>query len=946
MLLIGRMGVWGSALLWLAVGGRTRVRRAGLVFLSFVVVLYVAFPADGQTEQAVRVGADAWGSAERAELRSRFSELSDSFGEYDGLAVSDRAMLRRGLVTSPDTADANVWTLFEQLAAARALGRAGSSMHPTRLLVRFKPGVVPRAGGESRNRSSPAVQWFLARGHHLVARYRAVDDLCLVEVPAGEVSSSLEAYRSDPEVVYAEPDYAVHTAVFPNDPDFGVLWGLYNTGQTVNGDPGTAGADIRASQAWDLWSGDPEFRIAVIDTGIDYTHPDLMGNIWTNASEIPGNGVDDDGNGWVDDVHGYDTYNEDGDPLDDNFHGSHVAGTIGAVGNNAVGVSGVAWRCRLVAVKAFDSAGGGYTSDVVEAIQYVVDSGISLSSNSWVTVDYSQALYDALAAAGAMGHLFVSAAGNFFGRNIDENPVYPASFDLPNILTVASIDNDDKLAIFTSIGPTQVDLSAPGQSIYSTLPGGGYGYLDGTSMSVPYVSGVAGLLMSRRADLSWQQVKDRILRTTRPVESMRDHTLSGGCVHAAGAVGDCNGNGVLDEQDIAGGTSNDCNGDELPDECESDCNSNGVADECDIAGGQSVDCNANSVPDECDLASGQSVDCNSNQVPDECDLSSGFSEDVNSSGVPDECETCDTDGECNDGDVCTFDQCLAGLCYSTYNSAACDDGIACTQNDVCSDGVCAGTLIPGLDCAPVFSLKASALNSVPLAGGPVDEVTLSPGDRVTVEVFVERWLPRLVRAYNVWVNPSGYISGSTGRLFPADDPDPSAARFIDQTRTDWLFFDRPTITVVWAIGETFTQYGSLVLLEEDCAGDTGSPSYLGTLVLEASATASGTFTVCLHENTQHATFLIDCPSVTNIQESSFTCLTVNVPLTDCSIGPDCNGNGQWDICDISTGLSPDCNRNDIPDECDLADSASLDCNHNTIPDECDLADQTSTDCNT
>ncbi len=856
--------------------------------------------------------------------------------------------------------------------------RATQPMHPTRLLVRLKRDAA--APGRRRPQGAAlqlAAQWFLDRGHRLVTQYPLVDDLCLVEVPAGELQAALDAYSNDPNVLYAEPDYPVHTTGVPNDPDFPLLWGMENTGQTINGDPGTAGADIRAVPAWDLWTGDQEFRIAVIDTGIDYNHPDLSANVWTNPLEQAGDansdgcpgvcGIDDDGdgeidevpehlhpgeqpewdddeNGWVDDVHGYDTYNEDSDPMDDNFHGSHVAGTIGAVGDNGLGVVGVNWRCRLVGVKAFSSQGGGYTSDVVEAIQYVIDSAIPLSNNSWVSVYYSQALYDVMAQAGAVGHLFVVAAGNFWGRDIDQNPVYPATFDLPNILTVGSIDNDDKLAIFSNIGSTHVDLSAPGHNIFSTLAGGDYGYFHGTSMSAPHVTGVAALLMSRRPDLNWYQVKDRILRTTRPVEAITDYTLTGGVVHAAAAVGDCNGNGVLDEQDIAAGTSTDCNADQLPDECEPDCNGNGAPDDCDITDAFSIDCNGNAAPDECDIAGGLSGDCNANAVPDECDLAGGFSADVNESGVPDECETCDDDGDCDDGDVCTFEQCIDALCYVTYNTAPCDDGIACTENDVCSEGYCTGTLISGPECAPVFSIQATALNSVPLPTGPTGEITITRGDRLTVELFVERWIPRTIRAYNALIDPGGYSSGATGRLLPADDPDPPAARFIDQARPDWMFFDRPAIAVVWIGGTVFTQYGGIVLLDDGCEPDSGSPAYLGTLVLDASETASGTFTLCLYEDTLHTTFLIDCPTNMNIRESTSACLTIQVPLTDCTGLPDCNDNGQWDVCDINEGFSLDCNRNDIPDECDLADANSPDCNANAIPDECDLASGTSDDC--
>lgn len=214
--------------------------------------------------------------------------------------------------------------------------------HPERLLVRFKAGVT-RGERDATHQAAGAkgVLW----------DYRAVSGLQLVRVAPNELSAALRTYRDHPEVRYAEPDYTIYATEIPNDPDFGELWGLHNVGQTVNGDPGTPGADIRACGAWDLWTGDPDFRIAVIDTGVDYLHPDLQANIWTNPDEIAGNEIDDDGNGYVDDIHGYDFYDEDNDPMDVNSHGTHVAGTIAAAGNDGQGVVGVNWQGRIMPLR-------------------------------------------------------------------------------------------------------------------------------------------------------------------------------------------------------------------------------------------------------------------------------------------------------------------------------------------------------------------------------------------------------------------------------------------------------------------------------------------------------------------------------------------------------------------------------------------------------------------
>ena len=230
----------------------------------------------------------------------------------------------------------------------RSVGEASAAeFHPERLLVRFRANAS-RAAREAAHEA--------ARVKGVVRSYHAVSGLQLVEVAEDARAGALSACRKDPNVLYAEPDYII-CADIPNDPDFDKLLGLYNTGQTVDGDPGTAGADIQALPAWNFWTGSPTFRIAVIDTGVNYEHPDLQANMWTNPGETPDNGIDDDGNGFVDDVHGYDFYDEDGDPMDETGHGSHVSGTIGAAANNDAGVVGINWQCRIMSLRFL--GGGG-----------------------------------------------------------------------------------------------------------------------------------------------------------------------------------------------------------------------------------------------------------------------------------------------------------------------------------------------------------------------------------------------------------------------------------------------------------------------------------------------------------------------------------------------------------------------------------------------------------
>jgi subtilisin family serine protease len=297
-------------------------------------------------------------------------------------------------------------------------------------------------------------------------------DLYLVKTPA----VSLDVYeltlarlrQAGPLLKYAEPDYVVHALMTPNDPSFGLLWGLHNVGQTS----GTGDADIDAPEAWDVTRGSAAVVVGIIDTGIDYTHPDLAANSWVNTAEIPGNGIDDDGNGYVDDVRGWDFVNNDNDPMDDHYHGTHCAGTIGAVGNNGIGVVGVCHTVKLMALKFLSSSGSGYNSDAVEAVAYATANGATLTSNSWGGGGYSQALKDAIDAAGAAGKLFVAAAGNN-SQDTDSVAFYPSCYSSPNIIAVAATDHNDALASFSNYGATPqpgVHLQALTSDILPLVP--------------------------------------------------------------------------------------------------------------------------------------------------------------------------------------------------------------------------------------------------------------------------------------------------------------------------------------------------------------------------------------------------------------------------------------------------------------------------------------------
>lgn len=373
-----------------------------------------------------------------------------------------------------------------------------------------------------------------------------IPGLTVVDVADQDLGKAIAAYEQSPYVVYAEPDYLLQipdlqvtefsspsqAATTPNDPGYSLLWGMHNTGQTG----GTVDVDIDAPEAWGITTGSSSMVIAVVDTGVDYTHPDLAANIWTNAAD-PVNGVDDDGNGFIDDYRGWDFYNDDNDPMDDRGHGTHCAGTIAAVGNNGVGVVGVNWQAKIMPLKFLGSDGLGSSSNAIKAVLYANKMGAKIISNSWGGSEFSQALKDAIDASPAV---VVCSAGNggsdVIGDDNDITPQYPSSFTSSNIIAVASITDTNARSEFSNWGLTSVDLAAPGSQIGSTYPGNQYVYLSGTSMAAPHVSGIAGLLMARDPSLSNLQVINRILTTTDPVPDFAGKTVTGGRVNAFRAL--------------------------------------------------------------------------------------------------------------------------------------------------------------------------------------------------------------------------------------------------------------------------------------------------------------------------------------------------------------------------------------------------------------------------
>ena len=368
----------------------------------------------------------------------------------------------------------------------------------------------------------------------------AIGEGFYVLVTPGASSIQVQAWaNATAGVWYVEPNFVLESlATRPTDPFYGDLWGLENTGQQG----GAPGADISAPIAWDVTTGSSDIVIAVIDSGVDYTHPDLAENIWINPGEIAGDGIDNDGNGFIDDVRGWDFADGDNDPMDEDIHGTHVAGTIGAVANNGIGIAGVAWDVQILPLKIF---GGGPTTTLqaaIGALDYLArlrrDFGVNVvaSNNSWGGYFYSQALKDVIDACGDVGILTIAAAGNDGNNNDGRMAAYPASYDSPSIIAVAATDRFDELAGFSNYGARSVDVGAPGVGILSTVPGGEYAVLEGTSMAAPHVAGAVALVAAANPGASAATIRQTILATAERLPSLRGQVATGGRLDVGAAV--------------------------------------------------------------------------------------------------------------------------------------------------------------------------------------------------------------------------------------------------------------------------------------------------------------------------------------------------------------------------------------------------------------------------
>lgn len=424
-----------------------------------------------------------------------------------------------------------------------------------RLLVKYKEDIA----------YLKKAQVHFSVGAYVVKTFDLPHNLELIEVAKGiSVQAAQEFYQEDENVLYAEPDYPLHAFLEPpptnpglddepnreKDPKLKEQWGLDNQGQHG----GLIDADINAVEMWAQFSeGDKRIVMAVIDTGINYKHSDLKANIWINESEIPGNGIDDDNNGVIDDVHGFNALDNSGDPMDDHGHGSHCAGIIGAEHNNYFGGSGVMPKVTLIGCKFLSADGGGETSGAIACLEYLrklktrakfpID--IVATSNSWGGSDSSEALKDAIKAHQDEGILFIAAAGNE-SMNNDDYPSYPANFPLTNVIAVAATDRHDKMSYFSNFGKRTVHVGAPGEDILSTVLGNNkYETMSGTSMATPFVTGLVGMIKASFPDYNYIKIKNLIIAGGTPIADLQDHSVSGRRIRA---VGD-NGLGSLTCQD-------------------------------------------------------------------------------------------------------------------------------------------------------------------------------------------------------------------------------------------------------------------------------------------------------------------------------------------------------------------------------------------------------------
>lgn len=410
---------------------------------------------------------------------------------------------------------------------------AAQSSSEAEVLVRFRPGTTMERIKALALRNNDRLE----DEYEYINGLTAIDDLDGLDAEA-----VANEYRSLPDVEYAEPVFEVHRQhdlpgkhKHADDVRFAEQWSLFNTGQGG----GTAGADISVLSAWFKTTGSSKIVVAVLDSGVDYTHRDLINNIWVRPADM--DAYSDDEMGEFNDLRGFNATDNARDPMDDNGHGTHCAGIIGAEGNNGFGIAGINWNVEIMPLKFLNANGSGTTKDAIEAINYVIDRkqkgvNVRIISASWGSTQKSRALSDAIKRAGDEGILFIAAAGNN-SDDSDKRPHFPAGYNLPNLIAVAALDRNDQLAGFSNYGAKSVHIAAPGREILSTWLNGDFYVASGTSMATPEVSGVAALILSTNPKMTVKELRERLFNSVDKLDSLKGKVATGGRINAAKAVG-------------------------------------------------------------------------------------------------------------------------------------------------------------------------------------------------------------------------------------------------------------------------------------------------------------------------------------------------------------------------------------------------------------------------
>jgi thermitase len=402
------------------------------------------------------------------------------------------------------------------------------------VLVKFKSGLSPGSIEYLTSRLNDRVEDHIENA----AGWVAIDDL-----DNADAAATVAEYSRLAEVEYAEPNFEIELSaevegplvpILPHDPQFTDQWALANSGQRG----GKEGADISATLAWSTTTGSDKVVVAVLDSGVDYTHEDLAQNMWVRPANI--GPYQDNELGTADDLNGFNAIDNSSDPMDENGHGTHCAGIIGAEGENNIGIAGVNWKVQIMPLKFMNAGGFGTTKDAIEAINYVIDRkkagvNVRIISASWGSTQKSRALEDVIRKAYENDILFVAAAGNASTNN-DRSPHYPSSYNVPNVLSVAALDRNDQLAKFSNYGVKSVAVAAPGVEILSTWLGNLYEEKSGTSMATPVVAGVAALVLTENPRMSVVDLRKRLIAASDPIIALNGKTVSGGRINAAKAL--------------------------------------------------------------------------------------------------------------------------------------------------------------------------------------------------------------------------------------------------------------------------------------------------------------------------------------------------------------------------------------------------------------------------